>query len=94
MSLVRQQRITADTIWELKTQTLVKSGLVSLHRGTQDFDGLGGMSALKAFTRRALRQPNREDPRKRARGVLLLSPPVCGKRSVANRWARKLAGPF
>ena len=33
LSLVREERITADTVWELKTQTLRKSGLLSLYRG-------------------------------------------------------------
>ncbi len=34
LSLVRQERIRADTVWELKTQMLKKGGLVSLYRGT------------------------------------------------------------
>lgn len=93
LSLVRQQRVTADTIWELKTQTLMKSGLVSLHRGVQDFNGLGGMSALKAFTRRALRQPKRQDPRKQARGVLLLSPPGCGKSEFCKALGKETGRP-
>ena len=33
LSLVRQGRITSDSVWELKTQTLKKSGLLSLYRG-------------------------------------------------------------
>lgn len=93
LSLVRQQRVTADTIWELKTQVLMKSGLVSLHRGVQDFDGLGGMAALKAFTRRALREPSRHDPRKQARGVLLLSPPGCGKSEFCKALGKEIGRP-
>jgi hypothetical protein len=49
LSLVRQERITADAVWELKTQTLKKSGLLTLHRGDEDFNNLGGLTALKAF---------------------------------------------
>ena len=37
LSLVREERITADTVWELKTQTLQKTGLLSLYRGQADF---------------------------------------------------------
>ena len=37
LSLVRHERITADAVWELKTQTLKKSGLLSLQRGIGGF---------------------------------------------------------
>ena len=43
LSLVRRERITPDAIWELKTQTLRKSGLLSLYRGDSDFSSLGGL---------------------------------------------------
>ena len=79
LSLVRHGRITSDVIWELKTQTLKKSGLLQLYRGGEDFSSLGGLTALKAFTKRSLLQPSRDNPLKRPRGVLLLSPPGCGK---------------
>ena len=49
LSLVRQGRITADAVWELKTQALKKSGLLSLYRGEDDFSHLGGLTALKTF---------------------------------------------
>ena len=54
LSLVRQERIRADTVWELKTQMLKKGGLVSLYRGTDDFASLRGLSALKSFCSRPL----------------------------------------
>jgi len=79
LSLVRHGRIVADAVWDLKCQTLKKSGLMQLYRGTEDFGSLGGLGALKAFTKRALLQPSRSNPLKRPRGVLLLSPPGCGK---------------
>jgi len=93
LSLVREGRLTATTLWEQKSQLLKKSGLVSLHRGTQGFDGLGGMAALKAFTRRAFRQPSRDNPRKRARGVLLLSPPGCGKSEFCKALGKEIGRP-
>lgn len=93
LSLVRQGRITADAVWELKTQTLKKSGLLSLHRGTEDFSSLGGLSALKAFCKRALLQPSRDNPMKRARGVLLLSPPGCGKSQFCKALGKEVGRP-
>jgi len=79
LSLVRHGRILPDAVWDLKCQTLKKSGLMQLYRGTEDFSSLGGLASLKAFTKRALLQPSRSNPLKRPRGVLLLSPPGCGK---------------
>ena len=79
LSLVRQGRITPAAVWELKTQTLKTSGSLELHRSQDDFSSLGGLSALKSFCKRALLQPSRGDQRRRPRGVLLLSPPGCGK---------------
>ncbi|MCR9207644.1 MAG: AAA family ATPase [bacterium] len=78
LSLVRHQRLEPEAIWEIKTQTLKSSGLLTLHRGGNTFDSLGGLSSLKAFTRRALLRSG-VDQSVRARGVMLLSPPGCGK---------------
>ncbi len=47
LSLVRHGRIQPETIWELKSQTLKKSGLLELYEGDANFESLGGMSALK-----------------------------------------------
>ena len=79
MSLVRDGRVTSDTIWELKTQAVKKSGLLTLHRGGQTFDSLGGLESLKAFTRRAMMRHGGDRGQTRPRGVMLLSPPGCGK---------------
>jgi len=83
LSLVRSGRITPAAIWDIRTQTLKKSGLLSLYRGGEDFSSLGGLIALKAFCRRSLLQPSR-NPKKRPRGVMLLSPPGCGKSQFAK----------
>lgn len=93
LSLVRQERITADAVWELKTQTLKKSGLLSLHRGTENFGSLGGLAALKAFCKRALLNPSRGNPLKRPRGVLLLSPPGCGKSQFCKSLGNEVGRP-
>jgi hypothetical protein len=79
LSLVRHGQITAEVVWELKSQTLKKSGLLSLHRGTERFGGLGGLDALKAFCLKALRQDERRSASCRPRGVLLLGVPGTGK---------------
>ena len=49
LSLVRHGQVQPDAIWSLKSQTLKKSGLVSLHRGSESFDQLGGLEAMKQF---------------------------------------------
>ena len=79
LSLVRHQVIQPESVWELKSQMLKKSGLVSLHRGAECFADLGGLDSLKSFCLRVMRRQGSNDPLKRPRGVLLLSPPGCGK---------------
>ena len=37
LSLVRHSRILPDAVWDLKCQTLKKSGLMQLYRGSEDF---------------------------------------------------------
>ena len=49
LSLVRHGHLAADCIWELKSQTVKKNGLLQLHRGGEHFETLGGLQALKAF---------------------------------------------
>lgn len=78
-SLVRHGRLTPDALWELKSQALKKSGLMALVRGTDDFSTLGGLTSLKAFCKRLLLHRQREHSPVRPKGVLLLSPPGCGK---------------
>ncbi len=84
LSLVRHARITSDAVWELKTQTLKNSGLLSLYRGNESFDSLGGLAALKAFCKRSLLSPARAHSLSRARGVLLLGVAGTGKSAFAK----------
>ena len=93
LSLVRHGRLVPDAVWDLKCQTLKKSGLMQLYRGTEDFSSLGGLASLKAFTKRALLQPSRNNPLKRPRGVLLLSPPGCGKSQFCKCLGRETGRP-
>jgi len=84
LSIVRHGNIRPDAVWELKSQTLKKSGLLQLHRGGERFDGLGGLQSLKSFTLRAMRRQGHRDPLRRPRGVLLLGVPGTGKSAFAK----------
>jgi len=79
LSLVREGAIQPQSVWELKSQMLKKSGLLTLHRGTECFADLGGLDALKSFCTRAMRCQGDANPLKRPRGVLLLGVPGTGK---------------
>ena len=81
LSLVRHGRLEAETVWDLKTMTLKKSGLLELYRGDATFGALGGLDAVKSFCTRAL---SRSSSEVRARGVMLLSPPGCGKSQLCK----------
>lgn len=82
LSLVRHDRLEPEVLWELKAQTLRKSGLLTLHKGGDRFDDLGGLEAVKRFCSRALR-PDRPQGVP-ARGILLLGPPGTGKSAFAK----------
>jgi hypothetical protein len=93
LSLVRHERLEPPAIWEIKTQTLKKSGLLSLYRGDDDFSSLGGLSALKTFTKRALLRRSHDHAGPRPKGVLLLSPPGCGKSAFCKSLGKEVDRP-
>jgi hypothetical protein len=93
LSLVRHGRIASEAVWELKSGQLKKSGLLELHRGQDDFSTLGGLGSLKSFCKRALLQPSRGNHTKRPRGVLLLSPPGCGKSQFCRALGKEVGRP-
>lgn len=80
LSLTRHNAIRPEAIWQMKAQMLRKNNLLTLHRGAECFESLGGLSSLKSFCRRAL-QPRKQV---RARGVLLLGIPGTGKSAFAR----------
>ena len=93
LSLVRHGTLKAKTLWEIKAGQLKKSGLVSLHRGTENFQQLGGLDNLKAFCLRAMRRQSEGIVSNRPRGVLLLSPPGCGKSQFAKALGNETGRP-
>ena len=93
LSLVRHGTLQPETLWEIKSQMLKKSGLVSLHRGTESFQQLGGLDNIKAFCLRAMRRQSEGQPNNRPRGVLLLSPPGCGKSQFAKALGNETGRP-
>ena len=93
LALVRHGHLEPSTLWQLKAQTLAKNGLLSLHRGTETFDDLGGLDALKAFCRRALRPRSRNTTNCAPRGILLLGIPGTGKSAIAKALGNEVARP-
>lgn len=93
LSLVRHGRLEPSSIWELKSQTLTKSGLLSLHRGSESFADLGGLESLKAFCLRAMRPRNRSAKALKPRGVLLLGVPGTGKSAFCKALGNETGRP-
>lgn len=93
LSLVRHGRITSDAVWEVKSAELQRSGLLSLHRGSESFSDLGGLAALKQFCQQTLQPREHRVPEARPRGVLLLSPPGCGKSAFAKALGNETGRP-
>lgn len=93
LSLVRHGAVEPEALWELKSGMLKKSGLLSLHRGGEKFADLGGLESLKSFCVRAMRRQGHRDPLKRPRGVMLLSPPGCGKSQFAKSLGNETGRP-
>jgi hypothetical protein len=92
LSLVRHGTLKAETLWEIKAGQLKKSGLVSIHRGTESFQQLGGLDNLKAFCLRAMRRQVKVRP---ATGPAVSSCsllPAAARVSSRRHWETKLAG--
>lgn len=93
LSLVRHGRLTPESVWQVKAGALKKSGTLGLHRGGESFNDIGGLENLKAFCLRAMRPQGHRDARNRPRGVLLLSPPGCGKSQFAKALGTEVGRP-
>ena len=88
--LIRQNRLVPETVWDLKTQALKKSGLLTLHRGGEKFADLGGLEAVKQFCLQAL---HRKHPIASPRGILLLGVPGTGKSCFAKGLGNEINRP-
>ena len=93
LSLVRNNKLESDTIWGIKAQTLEKSGTMTLYRGDANFENLGGLENLKQFCIRAMRKQGEKHADRRPKGVLLLSPPGCGKSQFAKALGNEVGRP-
>jgi len=93
LSLVRHGRLQPDVLWQQKSQMLKKSGLLTVHRGDEAFDDLGGLDALKAFCLRALRRSAGSKPGPRPRGALLLGVPGSGKSAFCKALGNETGRP-
>ena len=94
LSLVRDRQIRPNAIWDLKCQTLKKSGLVSLHRGSEAFDQLGGLDALKRFLLADHAEPGTwQSAQASARRLAACLRRVAASRSSPRPWATRWAAP-
>ena len=79
LSLVQKQSVCPESIWNEKADMIKKSGCAEIYKGTERFDDIGGLDALKQFCLRSL-----TTGRKGARGVMLLGVPGTGKSMFAK----------
>ena len=85
LSLVRHKQVRADAVWELKCQTLKKSGLLHAAPGRRDVRRPGRPGVAQELLLPSMRRQGPQDPLKRAQGnfaalaARLRKKPVCQK---------------
>jgi len=90
LSLVRDGKLHPESVWELKSGMLKKTGCLSLYHGTESFSELGGLDNLKAFTFRAI---TRSKEKVRPKGVMLLGVYGTGKSAFAKALGAEVGRP-
>ena len=93
LSLVRHGKLQVETLWDMKSQMLKKGGLLTLHRGSENFGDLGGLDALKAFCKRACGSVPMRQAKSAPAACCCFHRRAAEKVLSAKRWATKRAAP-
>ena len=93
LSVIRKQKLEPATVWEVKSQTVKKRGLLEIYNGTDTFETLGGMQNFKTFCTGMLTKVQ-SNPLAKPRGILLTGVPGAGKsqgvKCLGNTVGRKV----
>lgn len=79
LSVVRQDAIVPEEIWNVKEQILRKAKGLSLWRGKDSFSEIGGLNSVKKFCLTSIQNSQPDCPAMQAKGVMLLGVPGAGK---------------
>lgn len=81
-SIAEHRRLDPRAVWEYKAQTLAKDGTLSIYKGREDFNTLGGLQSVKKFCFRCLTE--REGRISKPKGIIALGVGGCGKSQFAK----------
>lgn len=84
--------LTADYIWQHKVELINRSPALTLYRGKETFDDLGGMQGMKDFAIRSLTSQCKVKAA-RARGIVIGGPPGTGKTAFCKALGNMIGRP-
>jgi hypothetical protein len=84
LSIARDDCIKPSTLWEIKADTLKKSGLLQVYQPKTGFDMIGGLNVLKSFCVKSILRDRKTAGDAKARGVMVLGVPGVGKSAFAK----------
>lgn len=93
LSIVRQERIVPEEIWNVKAQILRKAKGLSLWRGHDSFEDIGGMNSVKEFCLTSIQNSQTDNALMQAKGVMLLGVPGAGKSMFCKALGRETKRP-